>query len=103
MSELNDLGMDEVDLAGRRIPTLGLLEFTQIRWRLGNSTTVEDELIGFILEFWFDPLPWFKIRLPLSVANAAEIIKQIHERLNERGLVEAARETPQDTSPENLS
>lgn len=101
MSELDDLRMDDVDLSGRKIPTLGLLEFKSIRWRLGNQTTVDDELVGFIVEFWFDPLPWFKIRLPLTVANAAELIKQIHERLNERGLVDAAREA-QDTATDEM-
>lgn len=104
MSEIEGVGSwngDDIGLVhagGGKFPDLGVMEFRQIRWRLGNQETIEGELAGFILEFWFDALPWFKFRLPLSIANAAEVVRQFHVRLTERGLVDVASEEKADTA-----
>jgi hypothetical protein len=70
------------ELKADNVPVLAQAQLNAFRFRIGVMQNQEGETVGAIIELWLDPLPWFRIRLPMAKEHAQRFITQLEETLN---------------------
>jgi hypothetical protein len=83
----NGTGMGFPGFGMDNVPTLGQLEFKDFRYRVGktfsqNLESGEMEFAGIIIEVWFVPIPWFRVRLPFERIEGQAFLKELREMLD---------------------
>lgn len=63
---------------------IGHLQMNAVNLRIGKMQNQDGETVGIILEVWFVPLPWFKIRIPFGRVEARDLVTRIERELGEQ-------------------